>query len=574
MFSRKATSINQNMNFAWLFKKFSFKINHFYAKFQSRCQFNSLSSYNRLLPWKYKNVLLSSSVTAFYCLSFDSLQIECEVDNSNKKIFAGDDLTQELKKRLNVVRRKFKFAHNNYPLIKVYSDKSLNIISIKVDDNSDVLKLYMAWLSVLYANNNSNGCTVSVVPSLSSLDSTAMEVPLSFIIENKSKTCGVIADSAGSTREIVLKCYKRDGFNQYELDRIVEGYYQCFANCPDENASFIDVIPKNFLKFFFGNDGEFHSSNSSLPFSDQSHDYDGNSNMTLDDSVEQLQRLGIDVYIHNPNSPLNWDSLAGYQHVKQDIEETIINSYKHPEIYDDITRRTRVVFESNRPKAILLEGPPGTGKTLTARILADKVEKPFIHLKLENIVSKWYGDAEKKLGQVFDVCDNMNGAIIFIDEIDTLASSRDTNQLHEATKHMLSVILQRIEGFDGKGKSLVICATNRKHDLDAALLSRFDIIIQYSLPDFQTRVDIYKYYAKQFSNNKDALNALANSSTGFSGRDLKEVCEYTERKFATKKINNTKGLEDLPVLKDYLESIEVKKYAIFGNYEKDQTLAV
>jgi SpoVK/Ycf46/Vps4 family AAA+-type ATPase len=110
--------------------------------------------------------------------------------------------------------------------------------------------------------------------------------------------------------------------------------------------------------------------------------------------------MGIEIFDRTRNSDLTWDSLAGYDKVKNDMEETVVNALKYPEVYDEIATKTRVMFESNRPKAILLEGPPGTGKTLTARILASRCERPLVHLKLEHFVSKWYGDSEKKLSKV------------------------------------------------------------------------------------------------------------------------------------------------------------------------------
>jgi SpoVK/Ycf46/Vps4 family AAA+-type ATPase len=95
----------------------------------------------------------------------------------------------------------------------------------------------------------------------------------------------------------------------------------------------------------------------------------------------------------------------------------------------------------------------------------------------------------------------MEGTIIFIDEIDALAVSRDGGDIHEATRRILSLILQRIEGFQGKSKSLLICATNRPQDLDSAMLSRFDLSIQYPMPDFETRKAIFCRYAKQLAND-------------------------------------------------------------------------
>ena len=100
-------------------------------------------------------------------------------------------------------------------------------------------------------------------------------------------------------------------------------------------------------------------------------------------------------------------------------------SLKDGQRFDDMARRTRKRYESNRPRAVLFEGPPGTGKTLTARILARRCGRPMVQVKTEKIVSKWYGEATKNLSKVFDACEALE-AVIFIDEVDALASSRDT----------------------------------------------------------------------------------------------------------------------------------------------------
>ncbi|CAN0402901.1 unnamed protein product, partial [Ectocarpus sp. 13 AM-2016] len=114
------------------------------------------------------------------------------------------------------------------------------------------------------------------------------------------------------------------------------------------------------------------------------------------------------------------------------------------EVYDVIARKTRTQFESNRPRAVLFEGPPGTGKTVSARVIAGRSDRPMVHVPVENIMSKWYGESEKKLSAIFDACDEMGGAIIFIDEVDALAGSRSTGGMHEATRRVLSVILQKV----------------------------------------------------------------------------------------------------------------------------------
>ena len=170
-------------------------------------------------------------------------------------------------------------------------------------------------------------------------------------------------------------------------------------------------------------------------------------------------------------------------------------------------------------------------------------------------------------GQIFDACDKLGGAIIFIDEIDSLVGSRENQSMHEATRRILSVILQRVEGFQGKGNNVLIGATNRKEDLDPALISRFDTSVRYNLPDFETRQSILRRYAKHLG--RVALYNLAKESEGFSSRDIKDMCEQAERRWAAQAIsqNRTEDMEKgLPVLADYEESLRIKKQSV-GNKE-------
>ncbi|GMF10535.1 unnamed protein product [Phytophthora lilii] len=111
------------------------------------------------------------------------------------------------------------------------------------------------------------------------------------------------------------------------------------------------------------------------------------------------------------------DVQAGYENVKLEIEDTVVLALQNPELYERIAKKTRCRYESNRPRAVLFEGPPGTGKTLSARIIAQQAGIPMIHIPIESVVSKWYGDSEKKMSAIFDACEKLDGAIIFIDEV-------------------------------------------------------------------------------------------------------------------------------------------------------------
>eukprot|EP00612_Vaucheria_litorea_P002371 CAMPEP_0171458494 /NCGR_PEP_ID=MMETSP0945-20130129/4153_1 /TAXON_ID=109269 /ORGANISM="Vaucheria litorea, Strain CCMP2940" /LENGTH=247 /DNA_ID=CAMNT_0011984319 /DNA_START=107 /DNA_END=846 /DNA_ORIENTATION=- len=244
--------------------------------------------------------------------------------------------------------------------------------------------------------------------------------------------------------------------------------------------------------------------------------------------------------------------MAGYDEVKKEIEDTLILAIKHPNEYDEVARKTRRHFESNRPRAILLSGPPGTGKTLTARIIAHRSDKPMVHVSIESIVSKWYGESEQRMGQIFEACEDLGGAIMFIDEIDSLASSRDLASSNEASRRILSVILRKIEGFEGVTSSTLIAATNRKMDLDSALISRFNLCVSFDLPDTSSRAAIFELYASQLTSNEH--EKLARISDHLSCRDIKDVCETAERKWASDLIHK-KVSKAVPGVEVYEKSI-------------------
>ena len=148
-------------------------------------------------------------------------------------------------------------------------------------------------------------------------------------------------------------------------------------------------------------------------------------------------------------------------------------------------------------------------------------------------MSKYYGESESRLAEIFEAAGALGSVILFIDEIDSLATSREAG-LHEATRRILSTLLRKIDSFESDGEVLVICATNRKKDLDPALVSRLDLSIRFDLPDAPTRAAIFQRYAKHLPEaDLQNLGALA---TKLSGRDICDICKDAERKWASKYI--------------------------------------
>jgi len=250
---------------------------------------------------------------------------------------------------------------------------------------------------------------------------------------------------------------------------------------------------------------------------------DDASNQDPNDPKSILHKYGVTVFMPDEKKKnLDWDYLAGYENVKRTIEDSILLALTHGEVYDQITAGTRMKNETNRPKAILFEGPPGCGKTTSAKIIAKQVNIPLIYMPIEAIMSKYYGESETRFAEIFDAAKALGRSIIFIDEIDALATSREGG-IHEATRRILSTLLRKIDGFESDGDVLLICATNRSKDLDPALLSRLDIKINFDLPDQRMRSLIFQRYAKQLS-QKD-LEELGKLSEDLSGRDIADICK-------------------------------------------------
>lgn len=189
--------------------------------------------------------------------------------------------------------------------------------------------------------------------------------------------------------------------------------------------------------------------------------------------------------------------------------------------------------ETNRPKCVLFEGPPGCGKTTSAKIISHQVQIPLVYMPLEAIMSKFYGESESRLAEIFEAAQAMGSVILFIDEVDSLATSREAG-LHEATRRILSTLLRKIDSFESDGEVLVICATNRKKDLDPALISRTDLSIRFDLPNASTRAQIFQRYAKQLTEAQQA--ELGELAVNLSGRDICDICKDAERKWASKYI--------------------------------------
>lgn len=214
---------------------------------------------------------------------------------------------------------------------------------------------------------------------------------------------------------------------------------------------------------------------------------------------------------------INYEDIGGLKEEIKKIREMVEIPLKYPEIFEKLGIEP--------PKGVLLHGPPGTGKTLLAKAVANESEANFILLNGPEIMSKYYGESEKKIRDIFEEAEKTSPAIIFIDEIDAIAPKRE-DTVGEVERRVVSQILTMMDGLKSRGKVVVIGATNRVNSIDPALRrpGRFDREISINVPDKQGRLSILKIHTRGMPLTKDVnLEELASQTHGFVGADLESL---------------------------------------------------
>ena len=225
-----------------------------------------------------------------------------------------------------------------------------------------------------------------------------------------------------------------------------------------------------------------------------------------------------EVYVEIPT--VKWDDIGGLLDVKQELIEAVEWPLKKPEVF------TRIGVQP--PKGILLYGPPGCGKTMLARAISTESEANFISIKGPEIFSKWVGESEKAIREVFRKGRTAAPSIIFFDELDSVIPRRGMGYADSgATERVISQLLTEMDGIEALQNVVVIAATNRPDIIDPAALrpGRFDRMIYVPGPDERTRVQILKINTKGVPLAKDiSLEELARRTIGYSGADLQALC--------------------------------------------------
>ncbi|NJE04924.1 AAA family ATPase [Thermococcus sp. M36] len=222
-----------------------------------------------------------------------------------------------------------------------------------------------------------------------------------------------------------------------------------------------------------------------------------------------------EVLIEMPN--VRWEDIGGLEDVKQELREAVEWPLKYPKAFQ------RLGIEP--PKGILLYGPPGTGKTLLAKAVATESEANFIGIRGPEVLSKWVGESEKRVREIFRKARQAAPTVIFIDEIDAIAPARGSD-VSRVTDRLINQLLTEMDGIERNSGVVVIAATNRPDILDPALLrpGRFDRLILVPAPDEKARLEILKVHTRRVPLAEDVnLRELAKRTEGYSGADIEAL---------------------------------------------------
>ncbi|MBN1923839.1 MAG: CDC48 family AAA ATPase [Nanoarchaeota archaeon] len=246
-----------------------------------------------------------------------------------------------------------------------------------------------------------------------------------------------------------------------------------------------------------------------------------------------------------------YEDIGGLRKEVNKVREMVELPMRHPEVFERLGIQP--------PKGVLLYGPPGTGKTLLAKAVASESEAHFISINGPEIMSKWVGEAEKQLRNLFEDAEKNSPAIIFIDEIDAIASKREEST-GEVERRVVAQLLALMDGLKSRGKVIVIAATNRPNALDPALRrpGRFDREIEIGVPDKEGRLEILKIHTRNMPLAGDvSLELLANQTHGFVGADLEALCKEAAMSVIRNLIPEIDWDKDDKVSNEILENVRV-----------------
>ena len=450
------------------------------------------------------------------------------------------------------LRNKFEEAEKNAPAI-IFFDEIDAIASKREESKGEVERRVVAQLLGLMDGLKSRGKVIIIAATniINSLD-PALRRPGRF---DREIEIGV-PDKQG--REIILKIHTRNmplakdvnlkklaattyGFVGADLSSLAKEAAMVVLRriLPDLNLNKQESIPKKVLEKISVTKKDF------------------------EDALKVVRPSAMrEVFVEIPNVP--WDSIGGLQDVKDKLKEAVEWPLKKPQIF----KRMGIT----PPKGILLYGPPGTGKTMLAKAVATESKANFIWIKGPELISKWVGESEKAIRKIFDKARQNSPAIVFFDEIDSMAPRRGTGNDSNTSERVVNQLLTEMDGIENMKDVIVIAATNRPDIMDTALLrpGRFDRIILAPIPDEKARLEIFKIHTKSMPLKEVDLKFLAEKTEGYVGADIEALCreaaiDALRKDNKSDKVTNNNFTNALKIVRPSVAKEIEKKYEKLQN---------
>jgi transitional endoplasmic reticulum ATPase len=254
-------------------------------------------------------------------------------------------------------------------------------------------------------------------------------------------------------------------------------------------------------------------------------------------AIKEIEPSALrEIYLEVPE--VSWDEVGGLEEVKERLKESIEWPLTKPELFEH--------FGINPPRGILLFGAPGTGKTLIAKAIANEAKANFITIKGPELISKWVGQSEKAIREVFKKAKQSSPSIVFLDEFESIAGTRRTasGDGSDVMNRVVNQLLSSMDGVEGMEGVIVVAATNRPEMIDPALLrsGRFERVLHIPPPDTAAMKEILKIHTADMPLGRFKLNDLASSLQNYTGADIEAICREAaliamraERKTVSKK---------------------------------------
>jgi len=283
--------------------------------------------------------------------------------------------------------------------------------------------------------------------------------------------------------------------------------------------------------------------------------------VTMDDFKDALKEIEPSALreVMIEISHVSWDDIGGLENIKQRLKEVIEWPLTNPEAFKKMGIKP--------PRGVLIYGAPGTGKTMLAKAIANESKANFISIKGPEVLSKWVGESEKAVREIFKKAKQASPSIVFLDELDALAPQRSYSSDSHVTERIVNQLLTSIDGLESMEGVVIIGATNRPDIIDPGLLrtGRFDRHLLIPPPDKKARLEILRVHTREMPLEKVILEELANNTEGYSGADLEGICREAaitalRRNMNSKTVSMADFEEALKVVRPSINESTVKYY--------------